>query len=101
MEKPSKTKIGVDVTVSCMTVVVPFSPKKQEGDCWGVNLGSIRLTSDEETLLRTETVEGLPLDVFHLELAAFSFRHYSSPEELTHMLVTGAPYSRPAHALLD
>jgi hypothetical protein len=80
MEKPSKLKIGVDVTISSMTVVLPFSPQRQDGDCWGVNLGSIRLSSDEETLLRTELVEGKPLDIFHLELAAFSFRHYSCPE---------------------
>jgi DNA integrity scanning protein DisA with diadenylate cyclase activity len=52
IEKPTKLKIGVDVMISSMTVVVPFSPHRQEGDCWGVNLGRVRLTTDEETLLR-------------------------------------------------
>ena len=56
MEKPSKIKIGVDIVISSMTVVLPFSPQKQDGDCWGINLGSIRLSSDDETLLRTEVV---------------------------------------------
>ncbi len=55
IDKPVKAKIGVDVLISSITVSVPFSPEKQDKDCWGLNLGSIHFSTDEETLQREST----------------------------------------------
>ena len=82
MEKPTKAQIGVDVVIRSVTVAVPFSPHRQNQDCWAINLGSLHFTTDEQTLLRTEVSDDLPLDVFNLELTAFSFRHYNNVLEL-------------------
>lgn len=78
IDKPVKAQIGVDVVFNSVTLVVPFSPHRQANDCWALNLGVTRLTTDEDTLQRLETSEDQPLDTFNLQLTDFSFRHFRS-----------------------
>lgn len=46
IDKPNKAQIGVDVVFNSVTVVVPFSRHRQAYDCWALNLGVVRLTTD-------------------------------------------------------
>jgi Cdc6-like AAA superfamily ATPase len=46
IDKPVKAQIGADIVFNSITVAIPFSPQRQNSDCWGLNLGVTHLTTD-------------------------------------------------------
>jgi hypothetical protein len=76
IDKPTKAYVGADIFINSITIAVPFNPKQPDVNCWGLTLGSVHFLTDESTCKKKDFAEDEPMDIFTLDLKAFSFRHY-------------------------